>query len=265
MSQGSWPKGFREGIPNAAFFFSAIATHERKKEPVNGQSDDDSDENDTAEEMKSQVRSQVDRLVGGNVENTEKVLHPAISYWIALTTPNGAPANPITVHRALLDCGVAVTANRVQIQEQNESMAMKELYKVFKGHRNEFLQDLVRASYQHCYDQATRTLFGAVDHLDSQEVRECGTENVVRVTLVNRNFEESLGTLVVRLMEARLQIDKFGFSTFVGEWISHDLVVSREPMQQSCGRRRKRGESESQGQAKKPRSTILNYFSSQRQ
>ena len=47
--------------------------------------------------------------------------------------------------------------------------------------------------------------------------------------------------------------------------ISDDLVVSREPMQQSCGRRRKRGVSESQGQAKKPRSTILNYFSSQRQ
>ena len=93
------------GIPNAAFFFSAIATHERKKEP---------DENDTAEDMRSQVRSQVDRLVGGNVENTDKVLHPAISYWITLTTPNGTPANPITVHRALLDCGVAVTSSQVR-------------------------------------------------------------------------------------------------------------------------------------------------------
>ena len=47
--------------------------------------------------------------------------------------------------------------------------------------------------------------------------------------------------------------------------ISDNLVVSREPMQQSCGRRRKRGVSESQGLAKKPRNTILKYFSSQRQ
>ena len=94
---------------------------------------------------------------------------------------------------------------------------MKELYKVFKDHRNEFMQDLVWPSYEHCYNQATRTLFEAVD-LDSQEVQERGTENVVHITLVNRNFEKSLGTSVVKLMEARLQIDKFGFSTFVGEW-----------------------------------------------
>ena len=46
-------------------------------------------------------------------------------------------------------------------------MAMKELYKVFKDHRNEFMQDLVGELYQHCYDQVTAmTLFEAVD-LDS--------------------------------------------------------------------------------------------------
>ena len=38
---------------------------------------------------------------------------PSLSYWIALTTPNGAPANPKTVHRALLECGVDATASQV--------------------------------------------------------------------------------------------------------------------------------------------------------
>ena len=42
-----------------------------------------------------------------------KKLRPSLSYWIALTTPNGAPANPITVHRALLECGVDATASQV--------------------------------------------------------------------------------------------------------------------------------------------------------
>ena len=30
-----------------------------------------------------------------------------------MITPNGAPANPITVHRALLECGVDATAKQV--------------------------------------------------------------------------------------------------------------------------------------------------------
>lgn len=39
---------------------------------------------------------------------------PAITYWLALTTPNGAPASPIVVHRTLLKCGVSVRANKVR-------------------------------------------------------------------------------------------------------------------------------------------------------
>jgi hypothetical protein len=43
----------------------------------------------------------------------KKRLCPAITYWIALTTPNGAPANPLVVLRALLECGVEAVANQV--------------------------------------------------------------------------------------------------------------------------------------------------------
>ena len=32
----------------------------------------------------------------------DKGLSPAVGNWIALTTPNGAPANPFQIHQALL-------------------------------------------------------------------------------------------------------------------------------------------------------------------
>ena len=57
------------------------------------------------------------QLNNGSMENpavVNKSLYPAISYWLALTTPNGAPANPITVHKKLLKHGVSVTANKVK-------------------------------------------------------------------------------------------------------------------------------------------------------
>jgi len=47
--------------------------------------------------------------------SVNKALCPAISYWVALTTPNGAPASPISVHKALLDCGVDVTVDQVRL------------------------------------------------------------------------------------------------------------------------------------------------------
>jgi len=44
----------------------------------------------------------------------DKRLSSAVVYWIALTTPNGAPANPLTVHRALHECGVETLAHQVR-------------------------------------------------------------------------------------------------------------------------------------------------------
>ena len=44
----------------------------------------------------------------------EDKLRPSINYWIALTTPNGAPANPLIIHHALLECGVEMEAQQVQ-------------------------------------------------------------------------------------------------------------------------------------------------------
>ena len=100
-------------IVDAAFFFSVISTQEKSKAKVNEEHEEESDESD--ESTSSQVpTSTTQQWIDGNPAVVNKSLYPAISYWLALTTPNGAPANPITVHKKLLKHGVSVTANKVK-------------------------------------------------------------------------------------------------------------------------------------------------------
>lgn len=90
---------------------------------------------------------------------------------------------------------------------------MKELYKVLKDHKNQHMQDLVLSSYRHCYKQEARKVSGDdVDFISTQELEECGKENVVRVTIINKKFQSALTSAIERLIEAKLQIDKFGFT-----------------------------------------------------
>ena len=46
----------------------------------------------------------------------------------------------------------------------------------------------------------------------TQELDECGTENVVRVTLINQGFKQPLTNAIGKMTVARLQIDNFGFN-----------------------------------------------------
>ena len=90
---------------------------------------------------------------------------------------------------------------------------MKELYKVLKDHKNQHMQDLVLSSYRHCYKQEARKVIGDdINLISTQELEECGHENVVRVTINNKKFQSSLASAIERLIEAKLQIDKFGFT-----------------------------------------------------
>ena len=94
-------------IRNVAFFFSAISTSERnevrtKEDKIEEESDSENDDISCTAVSQEEIGS-----------STVKKYFPAISYWIALTTPNGAPANPIIVHRALLSHGVKVVAHQV--------------------------------------------------------------------------------------------------------------------------------------------------------
>ena len=103
------------GIKNVAFFFSAITAQGQSKTrgKKHATAQDDSDSN--GEEIStSQVASSASQEWLSNHQTVvDDKLRPTINYWIALTTPNGAPANPIQIHRALLDKGVEITALQV--------------------------------------------------------------------------------------------------------------------------------------------------------
>ena len=95
------------GIHNAAFFFSAISSQEKKHGCINEETDDESS---FGGDIPSSITQQ---WLEGNMTTINKSLCLAISYWVALATINGAPDSPISVHKALLNCGLDVTATQV--------------------------------------------------------------------------------------------------------------------------------------------------------
>jgi len=98
-----------------AFFFSAISTQGLKKQTEKKANDED-EEGDDNEQFpdSSQVASSASQeWVTSHPTIVNQKLCPSFSYWIALTTPNGAPCSPLVIHRTLLECGVDVIANQV--------------------------------------------------------------------------------------------------------------------------------------------------------
>ena len=103
------------GIKNVAFFFSAVSAQSRKerrgKQNANGEDAESDDESTNDVLTSSQVASTTSQDWLSNYPTVANdKLHPTVNYWIALTTPNGAPAN---IHQALLECGVETMANQV--------------------------------------------------------------------------------------------------------------------------------------------------------
>lgn len=104
------------GMKNVAFFFSAIATQCLKKQRGKQKPNEEHEDSDDAEECQ-----EVSQLGGSSSQdwlaNQASIINekmcPSISYWIVLTTPNGAPTSPLAIHRALLECRVDVFTNQV--------------------------------------------------------------------------------------------------------------------------------------------------------
>lgn len=105
------------GIRNVAFFFSAISAQGRKKSRgKKGANIEDEESDDSNDDIltSSQVASTTSHDWISNYPTViNEKLCPSLNYWIALTTPNGAPANPVTIHRALLEGDVETMANQV--------------------------------------------------------------------------------------------------------------------------------------------------------
>ena len=102
-----------------AFIFSAVATQgnskpKRKLKVQGNEREQDSEESNDETVTSSQIASTTSQeWIEEHRTIKDRKLYPAISYWIALTTPNGAPANLLALHRALHECGVETLANQV--------------------------------------------------------------------------------------------------------------------------------------------------------
>ena len=103
---------------------------------------------------------------------------------------------------------------QVQFQDGKECIAIRELYNLLKDHKNPYMQDLVTASYEHNYREELSSLLATSQ---PQELEGCGTENVVRVTIVNPSFQQPLSNALEKMMEAKLWLytrhDAAGFWT----------------------------------------------------
>ena len=178
-----------------AFFFSAVATQgnsqpKRKLKAQGNEREQDSEESNDVTATSSQIAStNSQEWIEEHRTIIDRKFYPAISYWITLTTPNGALANPLTVH--------------------GSSMAMKELYKTLKDHKNSFMQNLIRTSYQTSYRSEAEHFIEDPDTLD---LHASATVSVVRVVLVNQSFQSTLSAAISKIEDAKLQIDCFRFN-----------------------------------------------------
>jgi len=108
---------FSTGVRNVAFFFGAISAQSpKRRRGKKGATTEEykSDESNDEALTSSQVASTASQnWISNHPTIINEKLCPCINYWIALTTPNGAAANPIVIHRALLECGVETVAQQV--------------------------------------------------------------------------------------------------------------------------------------------------------
>ena len=106
------------GLKSVSFFFSAISAQSRNKGKKSKSLDKPNEDGGDSGDEEISTQSQGDKntnewWIADHPTLAKHKLCPCISYWIALSTPNGAPANPLVIHRALLECGVEAIANQV--------------------------------------------------------------------------------------------------------------------------------------------------------
>ena len=172
-----------------AFFFSSVAVLERKAK--NKEPNDEDDEEDETEDLKS---------------TKKKVYWPAISYWIAVQSPDGVQVSTVPVHSALLNTGMEITAKSLpDCKKGKEEYAVSPLCTTVKDHNNSFLQKKVDLSFEHCLEKLTAEI------LDEPVTSVQGCERVVRLQAVCPVFALDLQRKAIpALIRAGLQFDVFG-------------------------------------------------------
>ena len=202
-----------EDLPGVAFFFSAISSSENpsskkgKKTPTEVDSvEEDEDENIVS--TQTTASSDISACTSSAINTAmEKGRLPAIAYWIALESPNGAPVPLVRMHRNLLNCDVEINIKVLTSRKGVASEIVKRLCTVLKDHNSSYLGDIVNASFQSCFTDATDSLD---ESPDLEDAREDLQEHALRFVLVNNQYAQRMRRVIEALMRAGLQLDVFG-------------------------------------------------------
>ena len=124
-----------------AFYYSAISTFESRQDSKKANNTDDLGSSE--DEQGTQNSSQ--SLAGSG---KKKRLHPAVSYWIAIQSPNGAPVLPRAIHSVLTQCEMEIYPQRACKSPEKE---ISLLCQIMKDHKNGFIGDVLDASYRSFY------------------------------------------------------------------------------------------------------------------
>ena len=183
-------------IPGIAFFFSAVAAVESRvnKDQIN----------DDAEQAEGD-----DDKTNNNSNSATKIIYwPAISYWIAVQSQNGAHVSTVPVHTVLLETGMEVTAKALpDCKKGKEEQASSPLCTTLKDHANSFLQNKVDLSFNRGLEILRDQVLEIENLVDSLR----GSEHVVRLQVLSSSFSSRLRDKgIPALVRAGLQFDVYG-------------------------------------------------------
>ena len=127
---------------------SAISTYESKlkaSKPNNEEERELMDANSEEDEIESSQNIPQLSMDSNQCarEASDKRRHPAITYWIALQSANGAPVSPRIVQSALLNCNVEAHPTRAANKSSKSSDLLNKICQAVKDHKNNYMYDLV--------------------------------------------------------------------------------------------------------------------------
>ena len=176
-----------KALDNVALFFSAVASCDTKEGRPVSKSDEDLDI------TSNQVIALPDNDSSTNTFDVavDKGRFPAISYWMALETPNGFPVSPVPIRRRLIACQVEIdtkilTRCRMGVPQD----ISKALYTVLKDHSSSYMKDAVESSYRFCVKEALSEIEDADNHIsDLETLEDEGLEGyVLRFCIPNTQY-----------------------------------------------------------------------------
>lgn len=230
--------GVIASLPGVAFFFSAIASKESNSSNKGKSNCDDIGNEAIIEEILNEgvscsQRTNTSETSQCSAINTavEKERLPAVSYWIAFESPNGAPISLVQLHRKLIDCEVEIDSKILTNRTGSTTELIKRLCTVFKDHSSSYLNDIVKGSFEACFMDAIQDLQSRNSQYEDVEKEQ--KEKVLRFVCDKNVNTKEVKRMIGALVNAGLQLDVDGFDSLVDDnETSHGKVMTTDPCTQ---------------------------------